>query len=69
MTANPICAHPEQAFGHVMHLMYEGGFRHMPVVDPSGRPIGIVSVRDALGLEMLHFRDELELREALTEIL
>jgi hypothetical protein len=41
----------------------------MRVVDPIGRPIGLISSRDALGLEILHFRQELEQRETLTEIL
>jgi CBS domain-containing protein len=29
-----------------LELMAEGGFRHLPVVDGSGRPIGMVSQRD-----------------------
>lgn len=69
MTADPETVGPEKPFGHVMHQMYEGGFRHMPVVDGRGRPLGVVSVRDALGLDILHFRSELELREAVGEIL
>jgi CBS domain-containing protein len=69
MTRNPLSVAPDKLFGHVLHLMHEGGYRHMPVVDPRGRPIGIVSSRDALGLEILHFRNELQQRESLTEIL
>jgi CBS domain-containing protein len=69
MTRNPLAVAPDKLFGHVLHLMHEGGYRHMPVVDPRGRPIGIVSSRDALGLEILHFRNELQQRESLTEIL
>lgn len=69
MTADPMCVGPEALFGHVLHMMHEGGYRHMPVIDPRGRPIGIVSAREALGLEILHFRNELMQRECLTEIL
>ncbi|MGE5770386.1 MAG: cyclic nucleotide-binding/CBS domain-containing protein, partial [Betaproteobacteria bacterium] len=69
MTRDPLVVSPDRPFGHVLHMMFEGGFRHMPVVDPRGRPIGVVSARDALALEIVHFRDELQLREALTEIL
>ncbi len=69
MTRNPQGVSPEKTFGHALHLMHEGGFRHMPVIDPQGRPIGMISSRDALGLEMHHFRKELEQREDLTEIL
>ncbi len=69
MTANPETIGPDQPFGHALHRMFEGGFRHLPVVDPAGRPIGVISARDALGLELLHFREEVERREKLTEIL
>lgn len=69
MTHDPQTISPDKLFGHVLHLMFEGGFRHMPVIDPQGRPIGVVSARDALGLDILKFRDELEFRENVTEIL
>lgn len=69
MTANPQAIGPDKPFGHALHLMHEGGFRHMPVVLDDGRPIGVLSARDALGLEMFDFRNQLEQREALTEIL
>ena len=69
MTPNPLVIAPDKPFGHALHLMFEGGFRHMPVVDPIGRPIGLISSRDALGLEIFNFRKELEHREVLAEIL
>lgn len=69
MTADPVSISPEKPFGHALHMMFEGEFRHVPVVDFSGRPIGIVSARDALSLEILHFRAELETREEIAEIL
>lgn len=69
MTADPETVDPAKPFGHALHLMHEGGYRHMPVVLPDGRPIGIISARDAMGLEMFTFNNELEHREALAEIL
>ncbi|NJD26593.1 MAG: CBS domain-containing protein [Betaproteobacteria bacterium] len=69
MTRDPQTVSPERPFGHVLHMMFEGGFRHMPVTDAFGRPLGIVSARDALGLEIFSFREELKLRETLAEIL
>lgn len=69
MTANPQSIGPDKPFAHALHLMHEGGFRHMPVVMADGRPIGVLSARDALGLELFAFGHELEQREALTEIL
>ena len=69
MTPNPLVIAPDKPFGHALHLMFEGGFRHMPVVDPIGRPIGLISSRDALGLEVSNFGKELEHREELAEVL
>ena len=69
MTRDPQAVAPEKTLGHVLHLMFEGGFRHMPVVDESGVPLGLVSSRDALGLEIFRFADEVAQRERLTEIL
>ena len=40
---DPVSVGPDKPFGHALHLMFEGGFRHMPVVDRHHRPIGIVS--------------------------
>ena len=69
MTADPQSIGPDKPFGHALHMMFEGGFRHMPVIDSDGRPLGVISSRDALGLEITHFGSELEQRETLTEIL
>lgn len=35
----------------VARRMLEAGIRHLPVVDDTGRPVGIVSMRDLLTLE------------------
>ncbi len=69
MTADPVTITIDKPFGHALHLMYEGGFRHVPVVGPDGAPLGIVSARDALGLDVLDFEQDLLLREGLAEIL
>lgn len=68
MTVAPQTITGDKPLGHAMHLMYDGGFRHVPVVD-NGRPIGMVSARDALGMEMMAFEGELEQRELITELL
>jgi CBS domain-containing protein len=68
MTANPRTIAPDRPFGHALHLMYEGGFRHVPVVD-NGRPLGVVSSRDALGPDLQQFVRELETRNHIGEIL
>ena len=68
MTANPRTIAPDRPFGHALHLMYEGGFRHVPVVD-NGRPLGVVSARDALGPDLQQFMAELDKRAHIGEIL
>lgn len=68
MTANPRTIAPDRPFGHALHLMYEGGFRHVPVVD-NGRPLGVVSARDALGPDLQQFVAELDKRQHIGEIL
>ena len=68
MTANPRTITPDRPFGHALHLMYEGGFRHVPVVD-NGRPLGVVSSRDALGPDLKQFIADLDTRTHIGEIL
>ncbi|MFN2646590.1 MAG: cyclic nucleotide-binding/CBS domain-containing protein [Burkholderiales bacterium] len=68
MSANPRTIAPDRPFGHALHLMHEGGFRHVPVVE-DGRPVGVVSARDALGPELEAFVAELEGRERLFQVI
>jgi len=68
MTHDPQSIHPDKAFGHAMLMMYEGGFRHVPVVE-NGHPLGVVSARDALGPELQEFASELDHQEHIREIL
>jgi CBS domain-containing protein len=69
MTANPRTITPDRPFAHALHLMHEGGFRHVPVVDDERRPLGVVSARDALGPELEQFVGELQDREHLGEVM
>ena len=48
--------------------MHGNGFRHMPVVE-NGRPVGMVSIRDALGSELVRFEGEQETKKRLTEVM
>ncbi|MBX3686052.1 MAG: CBS domain-containing protein [Rhodocyclaceae bacterium] len=68
MTTDPQTISSDRPFGHALHLMYEGGFRHIPVVD-DGHPVGILSAKDALGLDALQFESELVRREEIAVIL
>lgn len=68
MTKNPQTVKADRPFSHAMHMMYEGCFRHMPVVE-DGKPVGMISIRDAIGPELSEFESELERRDKLTEIM
>ena len=68
MTANPRTVDADKAVGHALMLMYDGGFRHVPVVD-DGKPLGMISARDALGPELQEFELELVQRDHIGEIL
>jgi CBS domain-containing protein len=68
MTSAPQTIHPDKPFGLALLMMYESGFRHVPVVE-KGLPIGMVSARDALGPELQEFEFELQRRERIGEIL
>ena len=66
MTPQPQTMHPDEPFVRALRVMYEGRFRHLPVVE-FGRPLGIVSVRDALDEDLLDLRWDLEQREVARE--
>jgi len=61
MTRDPLTASPEETFGHALHVMYEKGFRHLPVVE-DGKCVGIVSARSALDPDMEEFVAETQRR-------
>ena len=68
MTRNPQTVRPDQPFSVALQMMYGGKFRHVPVVE-DGRPVGIISARDALGPELEAFVYELLRQEQVENIL
>ena len=68
MTEKLLTATPDKPLSHALHMMFEGGFRHVPVVE-NGKPVGMVSARNALGLEICQFEKELKERDHIAEIL
>jgi CBS domain-containing protein len=46
MTRNPEVLAPEESALDALERMNEGGFRHLPVVNEPGAPIGMVSIDD-----------------------
>ncbi len=66
MTAQPQTIHPDESFGNALRIMYECKFRHLPVVE-FGRPLGMVSARDALDEDLYGLRIDLEQRETMRD--
>ena len=68
MTEKVIGLEADKPLSHALHLMHQHGFRHVPVLE-QGVPVGIVSARDALGIEWQDFERELKLADDIAEIL
>ena len=68
MTTKPKTIGPDKAVGHALLMMYDGGFRHVPVVE-HGKPLGMTSARDALGPELQEFEGQLLQREHIGEVI
>ena len=63
MTRQPQTIHPDEPFLRALRIMHEGKFRHLPVVEYD-RPLGMVSVRDALDEDLYDLRIDLAQRES-----
>lgn len=62
MTSNPVTISPERTAVDALRLMWDGGFRHLPLVK-DGRIVGVVSRGDFKGLEYDHHETERDLWE------
>ena len=69
MTRNPQCVGPETKVADAVLIMIERGFRHLPVVDPVGRVLGVISARDALPREVNIAADLAEFNEQVNDAL
>lgn len=59
MHAEPETLKPDDAIGYAVRIMSHGGYRHVPLVDKDGRPVGVVSVRDIVDFIADHFPDDI----------
>ncbi len=55
MTPDPVVVHPKTSIGAAVRLMEEGGYRHLPIVDEDGRPVGVLSVKRIVHYLAEHF--------------
>jgi CBS domain-containing protein len=55
MTPKPVVVRPKDSVTAAVRHMEEGGYRHLPVVDEAGRPLGMLSVKRIVHYLAEHF--------------
>jgi CBS domain-containing protein len=55
MTRDPVVVHPKEPIGAAARRMEEGGYRHLPMVDDGGQPLGVLSVKRIVHYLVEHF--------------
>jgi CBS domain-containing protein len=55
MTPNPVTVEPKDPVRTAIRRMQKGGYRHLPVVDEGGRPVGTLSARRVVHYLVEHF--------------
>ena len=65
MAHDPQTIRADKPLAYAVQMMADGGFRHVPVVDDQGGPVGMVSARDALGQDIVEFERDMKRLEAL----
>jgi CBS domain-containing protein len=55
MTPDPVGVAPSESIGAALGRMEEGGYRHLPVIDGSGRAVGVLSVKRIVHYLVEHF--------------
>ncbi|GIW40695.1 MAG: hypothetical protein KatS3mg076_1272 [Candidatus Binatia bacterium] len=58
MTSDPETLPPDAKIAFALNKMSVGGFRHIPVVEADGKPVGVVSMRDIVNYVVDLFPDE-----------
>jgi CBS domain-containing protein len=55
MSSEPATISSDATVGEAIRVMAEGGYRHLPIVDASGRPTGVVAVHGIVHYLVDHF--------------
>jgi CBS domain-containing protein len=55
MTPDPVTVQLKDSIGAAVRRMEVGGYRHLPVVDGDGRPVGVLSVKRIVNYLVEHF--------------
>lgn len=59
MTKNPTTIKMNESVFIALSVMSKGGFRHMPVVNFEGRPVGIISIKDIMAYFTNHLHERI----------
>jgi CBS domain-containing protein len=60
---------PETPVSDALVIMLERGFRHLPIVAPDGKVLGVFSIRDALPFELGTAMSQAEFNEQVNDAL
>ena len=55
MTSGPVTVTGQEPIRNAIQKMESGGYRHLPVVDATGRPVGVLSVKRIVHYLVEHF--------------
>ena len=55
MTDDPVTVGPKESISTAIRRMEEGGYRHLPVVDAAGAPLGVLSAKRVIHYLAEHF--------------
>ena len=69
MTRSPITVPPEMSVCDAILMMKERRFRHLPIVAPTGKVVGMFSFRDASPREVIDADDLAEHLDEVTDVL
>lgn len=69
MTPSPVCVPPETPVSDAVLRMLERGFRHLPIVSPTRKILGVFSIRDALPRELSAAISQAEFNEQVNDAL
>jgi CBS domain-containing protein len=69
MTRNPFTVPPDMSVCDAVLLMKERRFRHLPIVGPTGKVVGMFSFRDASARELIDAEDLADHLDEMTDVL
>ena len=59
MTINPEYLNPEDPLAYALNKMHVGGFRNVPILNDSGKPVGLISISDIISTIADYFSREI----------